>query len=93
MQGAQIAFRLPEDLDRELREAAERNGRSVAGELRFAVQRHLERDAIERRAAAMTMEELNAALTGVDALAKRRRPGPAAAVDAPPAQEERTDGA
>lgn len=67
MQAAQIAFRLPEDLDRDLREAAGRNGRSVAGELRVAVQRHLERDAIERRVAAMTDEELDAALTGLEA--------------------------
>lgn len=62
--GAQIVFRLPGDLDRELRDLAGLNERSIAGELRVAVRRHLERSTIERQVAAMTDEELDELLSG-----------------------------
>lgn len=43
-QGAHINVRLPEDLAKRLRERAESEQRSVSGEVRMAVLKHLEVD-------------------------------------------------
>lgn len=45
MHGAQIVFLLPEDLDRAIRALAELNGRSLAGELRGAIDAYVQRTA------------------------------------------------